>query len=178
LRIISGKYKGRAIVPDKNFKARPTTDFAKESLFNILNNHFNYEDLTVLDLFSGTGSIGYEFASRNCISVDMVELDFNHYQFIRKTLSTLGFNQANAIRGNVFQFLKSCHNTYDIIFADPPYDLEGIETLPGQVMTNKLLNVDGWLVVEHSKNVSFTGHPSLFDHRNYGSVNFSFFRNT
>jgi 16S rRNA (guanine966-N2)-methyltransferase len=177
LRIISGKFKGRSIVPDKSFKARPTTDFAKESLFNILNNHFDYEELNVLDLFSGTGSIGYEFASRDCISVDMVEQDFKHYEFIKKTVANLGFSQANVLRGDVFRFLKSCHKTYDIIFADPPYDLAGIEALPELVLGNKLLNGDGWLIVEHSKSVSFTGHAALFDHRNYGSVNFSFFRN-
>lgn len=161
--------------PGKEFTARPTTDTAKESLFNILVNQFDLEEVEVLDLFSGTGSISYEFASRGCKKVDCVELNYKHASFIIKTKQELKFNQLNLIRGNAFQFLKNCYQKYDIIFADPPYDMKETETLPDIILTKGLLKEGGMFVLEHPKNLSFASHLNLCDHRAYGSVNFSFF---
>jgi 16S rRNA (guanine966-N2)-methyltransferase len=176
LRIISGKYKGKTIVPDRNFSARPTTDFAKEGLFNVLVNYFDFEQVKVLDLFSGTGSISYEFASRGALGVDLVELDPKHFAFIRKTALDLGFKQIHPIRSSVLQFLRSCHTQYHIIFADPPFDLHNISDIPDAVLSQNILLPEGWLIVEHSRKTDFSKHPCFFDFRHYGSVCFSFFR--
>lgn len=175
MRIISGSYRGRQITPPRNFKARPTTDFAKESLFNVLNNHFDYENLEVLDLFSGTGSISYEFASRGARSVMAVELDSDHNKFIRQTAEKLDFDQIKVIRGDAFAFIKRPFQSFDLIFADPPYDLAGIEKLPDEIFRTTILSPGGWFILEHGSRLSFTAHPNFFQHRSYGSVNFSIF---
>ncbi|MCK5169516.1 MAG: RsmD family RNA methyltransferase, partial [Bacteroidales bacterium] len=175
MRIVSGKYKGRRINPPKNFRARPTTDFAKENLFNILNNNFDFAELSVLDLFSGTGSISYEFASRGCISVISVESNFKHHAFIKKTVEELGFNQIRAIKSNAFIYLKSCRDKFDIIFADPPYDLKEIESIPDFIFKFQILNKEGWLIVEHGDKTSFNKHAGFVELRKYGGVNFSIF---
>jgi 16S rRNA (guanine(966)-N(2))-methyltransferase RsmD len=177
LRIVSGKYKGRRINPPKNFRARPTTDFAKENLFNILNNNFDFTELTILDLFSGTGSISYEFASRGCISVVSIESNFKHHAFIKKTVEELGFNQIRAIKSNAFIYVKSCRDKFDIIFADPPYDLKEIESIPDFIFKHQILNKGGWLIVEHGDKTSFNKHVGFVELRKYGGVNFSIFEN-
>lgn len=176
MRIISGKFRKKSIFPPKNFKARPTTDVAKESLFNIIENNFDIGTLIVLDLFGGTGSISYEFASRECPDITCVELNYSHYAFIRDTAKNLQIeHQLKVIKSNVFTFLKNHKNQYDLIFADPPYDLPKLESIPDLILEKQLLSVDGWLILEHSKNNQFSNHPNFSFTKQYGSVNFSFF---
>jgi 16S rRNA (guanine966-N2)-methyltransferase len=177
LRIISGKYKGRRINPPSNFKARPTTDYARESLFNILNNRIDFEAVDVLDLFAGTGSISYEFASRGAPLVHLVEKDSQHISFIRKCIGEIGFDNIKPIHIDVKAYLKTCRAKYDIVFADPPFNLSWFETIPDLVTSSGIIKDDGFFILEHPKDLSFAGHNTFFEHRNYGSVNFSFFRN-
>jgi 16S rRNA (guanine966-N2)-methyltransferase len=176
LRIISGKYRGRRINPPSNFTARPTTDYARESLFNILTNRIDFEAVNVLDLFSGTGSISFEFASRGAHTVHLVEKDPKHISFIRKMVDEMKFENIKPIHIDVKAYLKTCRLKYDIVFADPPYDLPWLETLPDLVTGSGIINDDGFFILEHPKDLSFTSHKLFFEHRNYGSVNFSFFR--
>lgn len=175
MRIVSGKYKGRHISPPKNFRARPTTDFAKENIFNILNNNFDFSELEVLDLFSGTGSISYEFASRECISVISIESNFKHHLFIKKTIEELGLQNVKAIKSDAFRYVKSCNKTFDIIFADPPYELKEIETIPTHIFEHQILKKDGWLIVEHGDKTNFSKQAGFKETRKYGGVNFSIF---
>jgi 16S rRNA (guanine(966)-N(2))-methyltransferase RsmD len=175
VRIISGTHKGKQIVPDQYLSLRPTTDFAKEGLFNILSNRFDFSSFEALDLFSGSGSISYEFASRGCRNIHAVEIDSRHVAFIRATAGKLGFRQIRVIRDDVFHFLSICKAQYDIIFADPPYEMPDIEKIPDSVLKHNLLKPDGILILEHPKQKDFTGHEHLLDHRNYGNVHFSFF---
>ena len=163
------------IHPGKEFTARPTTDTAKESLFNILVNTYDLEEVEVLDLFAGTGSISYEFASRGSRLIEAVELNYKHASFIHKTKLELKLDQLRLVRTNVFHYLKTCSRKFDIIFADPPYDLEEIETLPEIILSRELLRDGGVFILEHPKSMDFSNHNSLSDHRAYGSVNFSFF---
>ncbi len=176
MRIVSGEYKGRMFNPPKSFKARPTTDIAKESLFNILNNHFYFNEISVLDLFSGTGSISFEFASRGCNSIELVELDAVHLAFIRKVMAELNLNQIKTFRLNAFRFLEKTNAQYDIIFADPPYEMKGFEKIPEIVFNRNLLKPNGWLIVEHSKLTDLSKLPNFSEVRNYGSVHFSVFK--
>lgn len=176
MRIISGQYKGRAINPPRNLRARPTTDLAKENLFNVLSNLVDFEECDVLDLFSGTGSISYEFASRGVKSVTSVEINGVHHNFIRQTASQLGIRNLYAVKANAFLYLRSCPKTFDIIFSDAPYDLEGAEQVIDLVMDGNLLNEEGFLVFEHSKGKDFSQHPNFWQLRSYGSVQFSFFK--
>jgi 16S rRNA (guanine(966)-N(2))-methyltransferase RsmD len=175
MRIISGKYKGRRIQPPTNITARPTTDFAKEALFNVLQNRLDFEELLVLDLFSGTGSIGLEFASRGSVGVTCVEMSRVQSQFIRKVSADLKMDNMHLIQGDVFKFIKACSSKFDLIFADPPYQLPTLPTLPDLIFEAGLLKEDGLFILEHSEKNNFESHPHFVDHRNYGSVNFSFF---
>ncbi len=175
MRIIGGRYKGRRINPPPNFKARPTTDFAREALFNILNNRIDFESINVLDLFSGTGSISYEFASRGAASVHLVEKDMNHISGIKKILKELNLKNVRPIHIDVKAYLKTCSVKYDIVFADPPYELSWLEELPDLVAQAGVIKDDGVFILEHPRDLSFTGHNLFFEHRNYGGVNFSFF---
>lgn len=175
MRIISGKLKGRTINPPKNLRARPTTDFAKENLFNVLQSYWEFEGLDVLDLFSGTGSVSYEFASRGAGSVVSVEINAVHQAYIKKTAAAFGLSTVYPVKANAFLYLKSSSKQFDIIFADPPYDIEGIETIPDLVFGQQLLKNDGWLILEHSGSMSFESHPRFKQQRSYGSVNFSIF---
>mgnify|MGYP002511906708 FL=1 len=176
MRIISGKYRGRTINPPRNLRARPTTDFAKENLFNVLNNLVDFEELDVLDLFSGTGSISYEFASREARSVTSVEINSVHHNFIRQTARELKFENFYPVKANVFLYLKSCPKRFDVVFSDAPYDLEGSDEVIKLVFERDLLNEDGILIFEHSKDQNFLDHPNLWQTRSYGSVQFSFFK--
>lgn len=176
MRIISGLYKGRAIVPPRNLRARPTTDFAKENLFNVLTNLVDFEACDVLDLFAGTGSISYEFASRGARSVTAVEINAVHADFIRRTARDLGARNLYVAKANAFLYLKSCSKRFDLVFSDAPYDLEGSEAVIDLVFGNDLLNDAGMLVFEHPKGKSFETHPRFWQLRSYGSVQFSFFK--
>ena len=175
MRIISGKYKGRRISAPTNITARPTTDFAKEGLFNLLNNRIDFEGIDVLDLFAGTGSISIEFVSRDCNSVISVELNDRHCNFIRKVCAELKINNLSLVKTDVFKFISSCHSQFDMIFADPPYELDNIAEIPGLIFSHNLLKSDGLFVLEHSSKTDFTNHTNFVDHRHYGNVNFSFF---
>ncbi len=177
MRIINGKNRGKVIKAPDNLPVRPTTDLGKESLFNILNHYFNFDAVTVLDLFAGTGNITYEFASRDAISVTSIDNYQGCTDFIRETITKLKFEQVSVVRSDVFQFLSRCKSQYDIIFADPPYDMKNIEKVVELVFENNLLNPDGWLVIEHSGHLDFTEHPQFYQHRKYGKLNFSFFVN-
>lgn len=176
MRIITGQYKGRHFDVPRTFKARPTTDFAKENIFNVVRSYVDFEDATALDLFSGTGSISLELLSRGCKQVVSVEKDCDHARFIRQCLEKLGDKRCNLISGDVFKFLKSCHLKFDFIFADPPYALENLPQIPDLVLGNDLLAEDGIFVFEHGKTNDFSQHPRFVEHRAYGSVNFSIFR--
>ena len=178
MRIISGKYKGRAIDPPKNLRARPTTDFAKENLFNVLGNLLDYGECDVLDLFAGTGSIGYEFASRGARSVTSVEINAVHYDFIRRTARELGCERFYPVKANAFLYLKSCPKRFGVIFSDAPYDLAGSERIIDLVLEKDLLEDDGMLIFEHSRKFDFSGHRAFWQLRSYGSVQFSFFKKT
>lgn len=175
MRIISGKYKGRRFNPPKNITARPTTDFAKESLFNLLNNRISFEEIDVLDLFAGTGGISLECISRGAKEVIAVEKAMTQQNFIIATKRELGINNLTLIRGDVFKYLGACRLQFDFIYADPPYDLDLLPTLPDLVFGKELLKEDGIFVLEHSAKQDFSAHPHFLEHRNYGSVNFSFF---
>jgi len=176
MRIITGKYKGRHFDIPRSFKARPTTDFAKENIFNVLTGYIDFEGATALDLFSGTGSISLELASRGCAHVISVEADRDHHRFIQQCIQKLQDPAVTAIRGDVFKFVKSCKQQFDFIFADPPYALAELKTIPTLIFEKNLLKEDGVFVFEHGKNDSFTDHPNFVEHRAYGSVNFSIFR--
>ena len=176
MRIISGKYKGRHFDVPRTFKARPTTDFAKENLFNILNNIVDFEESTVLDLFSGTGSISLEFLSRGCCEVVSVEMEQLHYGFLKKSAATLDDKAWHIVRDDVFRFLKRCNSSYDIVFADPPYALKTLKDIPDLVLEGGILKKGGIFVFEHGKDYDFTTHPCFHRHVSYGSVNFTFFK--
>ena len=177
MRIITGKYKGRHFEVPRSFSARPTTDFAKENLFNVLQAYLDFSEApTALDLFSGTGSITLELVSRGCGRVISVELDGRHHRLIKQFLDKLQDTAALPLRGDVFQYLAKCREQFDFIFADPPYMLKELEQLPDIVLSHDLLRPEGLFVLEHGKTQDFSAHPRFVEHRAYGSVNFSFFQ--
>lgn len=175
MRIISGKFKGRRIQAPTNITARPTTDFAKEGLFNLLNNSIDFEDIDMLDLFAGTGSISVEFVSRGADSVTSVEMNDRHCNFIRKVCAELKIDNLNLLKTDVFRYIQNCSMKFDLIFADPPYELEKLPALPDLIFTHQLLKPGGMFVLEHSSKHDFSAHPFFVQHRHYGNVNFSFF---
>jgi len=175
MRIIGGELAGRRIPEPKKIDARPTTDLAKESLFNILNNDYYFDELIVLDLFAGSGSISYEFASRGAISVTSVENNNVHAQFITKTIDVFGLTNIHVLNTDVFKFLHQTDMKYDIIFADPPYDLEGIDKLPDIIFEKDMIKNEGLFILEHSKIYSFKEYPHFKKQKHYGKVHFSFF---
>ena len=176
MRIISGEYRHRVIVPPSNFKARPTTDMAKESLFNIIENLVDIQSIKVLDLFGGTGGITYEFASRGCADVTCIELNYNHFSFIKRTVAELKFSGVKVQRADVLKFIPHCAEKFDLIFADPPYDLPQLPQIPQMIFDAHLLNPEGIFIMEHSANNNFAEMPQFFQHKHYGAVNFSFFQ--
>ena len=176
MRIITGKYKGRHFDIPRTFKARPTTDFAKENIFNVLTAYIDFEGATALDLYSGTGSITLELLSRGCSHVISVEADRDHHRFIQQCLQKLDDHGAVPLRGDVFRFLKSCKHQFDFIFADPPYALKELPTIPDIVFEKGLLKEEGVFVFEHGKEYDFSQHPHFAEHRSYGSVNFTLFK--
>ncbi len=176
MRIIGGKYNRRLIRPPANLPVRPTTDLARESLFNILEHKTTLEDCKVLDLFSGTGALSFESASRGCIEVIAVEKNHRCVRFIRETAATFEMSQLRVVQADVFKFLRTARVKFDIILADPPYDMDNIPEIRHAVFEGQLLNPGGWLVIEHPAAVDFSGQPHFIEHRRYGHVNFSFFQ--
>ena len=177
MRIITGKYKGRHFDIPRTFKARPTTDFAKENIFNVLMGYVDFDGATALDLFSGTGSITLELLSRGCRQVVSVEQDRDHHRFILQCLKSIGVgSEAIALRADAFRFIRQCHQQFDFIFADPPYALPQLATIPDLVLGGSLLAPGGVFVFEHGSANDFTEHPRFLEHRSYGSVNFTLFR--
>ena len=174
MRIITGIYKGRHFEVPRSFKARPTTDFAKENIFNVMMGYIDFEGAEALDLFAGTGSITLELLSRGCDNVISVELDRDHSNFIRQCVAKLGVSNHTLIRNDAFKFMKICKKQFDFIFADPPYALTTLTEIPDKALP--LLKDDGILVLEYGKQNDFSSHPSFVEHRSYGSVNFSIFR--
>ena len=149
MRIIGGRLKGKVILPPAGYKARPTTDFAKEGLFNILDNEYEFEDLKVLDLFGGTGSIAFEFASRGAARVYCVEMARENASFIKTEAERLGLGNVTMVRDNVFDFLPICREKFDIVFADPPYALDGLQNLPDAVFQANVLHPERYFILEH-----------------------------
>ena len=176
MRIITGIYKGRHFDIPRSFKARPTTDFAKENIFNVLIQYVDFEGATALDLFSGTGSISLELVSRGCSRVVSIEQDRDHHRFITDCLKKLDTSVCVPIRGDAFRFIKSCKQQFDFIFADPPYALKELPTIPDLIFEKGLLKEGGIFVFEHGKDHDFSGSPHFVEHRSYGSVNFSIFQ--
>lgn len=178
MRIITGILKGRRLNPTENLPVRPTTDMAREGLFNILNNILDYEELSVLDLFSGTGAVSFEFISRGVREVTAIEINSKCTDFIKKSAQQFGVNNLHVVRSDVFDLLKRAYKKFDVIFADPPYQLEDLPTLSDLIFEKQMLAEGGIFILEHSKEHSFENHPCFWQHRKYGKVNFTFFKKT
>lgn len=176
MRIIRGKYGRRRFDVPTNITARPTTDYARESIFNVIENLIDLEGATALDLFSGTGAVSFEFLSRGCASVTSVEKAATQFNFITKVKKLLGDDNLTQVKGDVFRFIGSCTRKFDIIFADPPYDLPNLPELPGLILNSGMVKEGTIVVVEHSKHNDFSGLPQFMQHRTYGKVNFTIFQ--
>ncbi len=177
MRIIGGIHKGKQLIAPKNLPVRPTTDFAKEGLFNILNNRIDFEETLVLDLFCGTGNISLEFASREAKKITCVDQHTPCLNYVKETAKALKFTNIVTDRADVFKFLsKPSFTTYDLIFADPPYELPNLETICDLVFENKFLAEDGLLIIEHGLRTNLSAKPYYVETRKYGNVNFSFFK--
>ena len=178
MRIISGEYGGRKFIPPAKMPyTRPTTDIAKEGLFNILQHNLDIEQLKTLDLFGGTGSISYELASRGAKELTVVEKDASMYEFIKKTTKELQIENIKIVKMDVFKFLEECNDKFDFIFAGPPYALAAIDELPGLLLKKQLLNPKGWFVLEHTPRNSYKTFPFYKNERNYGTTVFTIFVN-
>ena len=176
MRIIRGKYGRRRFDVPTNITARPTTDMARENIFNVLENLVDFEGLDALDLFAGTGAISFEFASRGCASVTSVEKAHTQYNFIRRVQQQLHDECMTVIKGDVFRFLATCQRQYDIIFADPPYDLPQLPDLPEMILNSATVKPGTLVIIEHSRANDFSALPQFLQHRVYGKVNFTLFR--
>lgn len=176
MRIISGKFKGKRLLAPKKLPVRPTTDMAKEALFNIINNLYYFNKINVLDLFAGTGNVSYEFASRGTENITAVDANLSCIKFINKTANELGCN-ISTIKSDVFKYLENTNAKFDIIFADPPYNFElsKFENIVELVFKNNLLNNNGLLIIEHSKHTELKNNKLLSYQKRYGSNMFSFF---
>ncbi len=175
MRIIAGNLRGRRLNPPQNLPVRPTTDMARESLFNILNNYVDYEDCSVMDLFAGTGAVSLEFVSRGAKEVTSVDINAQCTDFIKQSAQQFGIRNLHVVRADVFDMMKRLNRKFDIVFADPPYALEGLATLPDMIFERQALTDDGIFILEHPREFSFEEHPHFWQHRNYGKVNFTFF---
>lgn len=176
MRIISGFLKGKSVLPPAGYKARPTTDFAREALFDILDNEYEFDDLKVLDLFGGTGAISFEFISRGIGHVWCVEMAPPHAAFISSAAKELGVaDRITVVRHNVFDFIPLCKEKFDLVFADPPYALDGLERLPDLVLSAGIMHPGAYFILEHGSEHSFSSHPAFVKERKYGRVHFSFF---
>lgn len=176
MRIISGSLKGRRLTPPSSLRARPTTDFAKESLFNILTNEVVLEDIEVLDLFAGSGSIAFEFISRGASHLDAVDIDRKALHWMNQFAEKCGVSNIKTIKADALAYCRTCKKKYDLIFADPPYKHKITVKVPNLIFERQLLEKDGLLIVEHSKETSFEDSEYFRGCRTYGNVNFSFFR--
>ena len=177
MRVISGIYKRRRFDVPRTFKARPTTDFAKENLFNVLNNYIDFEEgVNALDLFAGTGAVTFELLSRGAASVTAVEKASTQYSFIAKVAKILDADNLRLVRGDALRFIATYSTKFDFIFADPPYDMEGFAEIPQKILDSAMLHPGTLFIIEHSRRHDFSGLPHFMQHREYGSVNFSIFR--
>lgn len=176
MRIIRGKFGRRRFDVPTNISARPTTDFARENIFNVLENLTDLEDAECLDLFAGTGAISFEFLSRECRHVTAVEKAATQWRFISQVAQRLNVDNFTLIRGDVFRFVATCSQKYDVIFADPPYDLPRFGEIPELILNSRMLREGTIFIIEHSRNFDFSSLPHFLEHRTYGSVNFSIFR--
>lgn len=176
MRIIRGKYGRRRFDVPTNISARPTTDFARENIFNVLENLVDFEGLSALDLFAGTGAITFEFLSRECADVTAVEKSTTQYNFIRKVAQQLNVNNLTLIKGDAMKFIDSCTHKFDIIFADPPYEMPDFDLVAPKVLSSQMLKEDTIFILEHNKHHDYSSNPAFIEHRAYGSVNFSIFR--
>lgn len=175
MRIIRGKFGRRRFDVPTNITARPTTDFARENIFNVLENFVDFDGADALDLFAGTGAISFEFLSRECAHVTAVEKASTQQRFIAKVAAELGVDNFTLVRGDVLRFIDSASRSYDIIFADPPYDMPGFAEIPGRILASRLVASGTVVVIEHNKSHDFSALPGFREHRAYGSVNFSVF---
>lgn len=177
MRIIGGEFSGRRFSPPTSTPARPTTDIAKEGLFNTLQNMLDFEGIKTCDIFGGTGSISYELASRGAADLTLIERDAGNINFIKKTVQLLGIaDRFNIIKGDVFRFMKQSTEQYDFIFAGPPYALENIDDIPMLVFEHNMLAEDGVFVLEHTPRNDYQGHPNFLKMKNYGTTVFSYFK--
>jgi 16S rRNA (guanine(966)-N(2))-methyltransferase RsmD len=177
MRIISGLYGGRKFMPPAYIPARPTTDLAKEGLFNTLQNMLDFEHLKTLDLFGGTGNISYELASRGVADLTIVERDHRLIAFIKKTAHTLGIsNRMHILKNDVFKYLQQASGCFDFIFADPPYALANSDNLPALIFEKKMLSAHGLLVLEHGAEKDYQQHSCFLRMKNYGETTFTFFK--
>lgn len=175
MRIIAGSLRGRRLNPPTTLPVRPTTDMARESLFNILNNYVDYEECTVMDLFAGTGAVSLEFVSRGAKEVTSIDVNAQCTEFIKSSAQQFGVKNIHVVRSDVFDLIKRAYKKFDIIFADPPYALENLAQLPDLIFEHQLLTEDGIFILEHPREYQFEDHPHFWQHRNYGKVNFTFF---
>jgi len=175
MRIIAGSLKGRRLNPPTTLPVRPTTDMARESLFNILGNYIDYEDCTVMDLFAGTGAVSLEFISRGAKEVTSIDINTQCTDFIKDSARQFNVNNIHVVRADVFDLIKRAYKKFDIIFADPPYALENLGKLPDLIFEHDLLSEEGLFILEHPREYQFEEHPHFWQHRNYGKVNFTFF---
>ena len=178
MRVIGGRLKSIRFEPPKNIPTRPTTDFAKEGLFNVLNNYFDFENIKMLDLFGGTGSISYEFHSRGCTDITTVEIFPKCADFIKQTAQKHNMSGLKVLKMDVFKFIETTSQKYDVIFAGPPYPLPNLNTIPDQIFQYGLLDGEGWFILEHNPNHNFEQHKHFYRSRNYGTTIFTIFTNT
>lgn len=179
MRIITGKYGGRKINPPSKMPyTRPTTDVAKEGLFNIIENNISISGIKSLDIFGGTGSISYELASRGASELTIIEKDPKMYEFIKKKVDEFKINNCNVVKSDVFRFLENCEEKFDLIFAGPPYALKNIDDLPRIIRDKKLLKTSGWFILEHTPANSYENELMFKAMRNYGTTVFSIFINS
>lgn len=177
MRIIRGKFGRRRFDVPSNISARPTTDFARENIFNVIENLADIEDARCLDLFAGTGAITFEFISRGAAHVSAVEKAATQYNFIKKVAGILGVSsELSLVRGDALRFLAATSSPCDIVFADPPYDMPGFAEIPSKILSSKAVAPGSLVIVEHNSSHDFSVLPGFFDKRQYGSVNFSLFR--
>lgn len=175
MRIIGGKYKGRRISVSRTFASRPTTDFARENLFNILANRFDFSEVHFLDLFAGTGSIGFEMHSRGCVKAELVEIERRTVRHLTRIIEEFGMEGVRAVCMDAFKYIEVCRDRYHIVFADPPYNMSRTSRLPDLILNAQLLHPQGRFILEHSGKLSFRDHPNFSEERHYGNVRFSFF---